>query len=325
MITLRNIRKTFKVAQRDPGFANAVRAMFKRQYRYVHALDGVSFDIADGEMVGYIGPNGAGKSTTIKVMSGILTPDGGECVVDGRTPWKQRKAHVARIGVVFGQRTSLWWDVPVIDSFTLLKDIYTIPDDVYNRNVAQLTELLDLTELLRTPTRQLSLGQRMRCEIAAALLHNPSILFLDEPTIGLDAVSKLQVRAIIKALNASRGVTVILTTHDMSDIEALCTRIMLIGNGAILYDGALDTLRQRYASRTTITAQYEGTLTIPDGLYATDAVQPDGRAILRIDPDAVSVGAAVSKLSAVNSITDIHVASASAEEMVVELYRELKL
>ncbi|MCI8395973.1 MAG: ATP-binding cassette domain-containing protein, partial [Acutalibacter sp.] len=188
--------------------------------------------------------NGAGKSSTIKVLSGVLTPDGGECRVDGRVPWKQRVKHVAQIGVVFGQRSQLWWDVPVIDSFELLKDIYKIPDALYRKNVGDLTELLDLSQLLRTPTRQLSLGQRMRCEIAASLLHSPKILFLDEPTIGLDAVSKLAVRDFVKRLNKEHKTTVILTTHDMQDIEALASRVILIGKGKILLDGTLDDIRR---------------------------------------------------------------------------------
>lgn len=244
MIEVSQLRKTFRVARRDKGFGNAVKALFHREYEEVHALDGITFSIREGEMVGYIGPNGAGKSSTIKVLSGVLTPDSGQCTIDGRVPWKQRVKHVARIGVVFGQRSQLWWDVPVIDSFELLKDIYKVPDSVYRRNVDELTQLLDLSQLLRTPTRQLSLGQRMRCEIAASLLHSPKILFLDEPTIGLDAVSKLAVRDFVKRINQERKTTVILTTHDMQDIEALASRVILIGKGKILLDGTLDDIRR---------------------------------------------------------------------------------
>ncbi len=244
MIEVSHLRKTFRVARRGAGFSQAVKALFHREYQEIHALDDVSFTIGEGEMVGYIGPNGAGKSSTIKVLSGILTPDGGECLVNGRVPWKDRTAHVKEIGVVFGQRTQLWWDVPVIDSFELLKEIYAIPDETYRKNRQELTELLDLGELLRTPARQLSLGQRMRCEIAASLLHSPKVLFLDEPTIGLDAVSKLAVRDFIKRLNAERKTTVILTTHDMQDIEALASRVILIGKGKILLDGTLKDIRR---------------------------------------------------------------------------------
>ena len=228
MIVMQDICKTYKVARRNAGFGEAVRAFFRREYDMVTALDHVSFTIHDGETVGYIGPNGAGKSTTIKILSGILTPDSGTCLVDGRTPWKNRIDHVAQIGVVFGQRSQLWWDVPVIDSFELLRDIYGISPATYTANLDELTELLSLGELLRTPARQLSLGQRMRCELAASLLHSPKILFLDEPTIGLDAVSKIAVREFIVKRNQTHGTTVILTTHDMQDIEAITKRIILI-------------------------------------------------------------------------------------------------
>lgn len=244
VIEVKDLRKTFRIARREAGFGEAVKALFHREYEYIHALDGISFTISDGEMVGYIGPNGAGKSSTIKVLSGILTPDSGICQVDGRTPWKERTRHVKEIGVVFGQRSQLWWDVPVNDSFELLKEIYSIPSPVYRKNVDELTELLNLQQLLRTPTRQLSLGQRMRCEIAASLLHDPKIIFLDEPTIGLDAVSKLAVRDFIKRLNQERHTTVILTTHDMQDIEALASRIILIGKGQVLLDGGLEDIRR---------------------------------------------------------------------------------
>ena len=193
--------------------------------------------------MGYIGPNGAGKSSTIKILSGILTPDSGTCVIDGRVPWKDRRAHVSQIGVVFGQRSQLWWDVPVIDSFELIRDIYAVTEDVYKRNLRDLTDLLNLSEILKTPARSLSLGQRMRCEIAASLLHDPRILFLDEPTIGLDAVSKIAVREFVLDMNKRRGTTVILTTHDMQDVEALAQRVLLIGKGRILLDGTLDDIR----------------------------------------------------------------------------------
>ena len=243
MITMEHVCKSYKVAKRNAGFGEACKALFHREYEEIHALNDVSFTINDGEMVGYIGPNGAGKSSTIKILSGILTPDSGQCLVDGRVPWKNRIRHVEQIGVVFGQRSQLWWDVPVIDSFELLKDIYSISEGTYRTNLDELTELLNLGELLRTPARQLSLGQRMRCEIAASLLHSPRILFLDEPTIGLDAVSKLAVRDFIKKQNQVHGTTVILTTHDMQDIEALTRRIILIGKGQILMDGTLEDIK----------------------------------------------------------------------------------
>ena len=220
-IEVRGLAKTFRVAERLPGLAGAFRGLFHRRMRDVHALGGVDFDIERGELVGYIGPNGAGKSTTIKILAGILNPTAGTCRVDGLTPWRDRRRHVARIGVVFGQRTQLWWDLPVIESFDLLRDIYRIPAAAYRDNRDRLIALMDLEPLLDVPVRQLSLGQRMRSDLAAALLHGPSLLFLDEPTIGLDAVSKLAIRDFVRELNREAQVTVLLTTHDMDDIEAL--------------------------------------------------------------------------------------------------------
>ncbi|GHU98359.1 ABC transporter ATP-binding protein [Spirochaetia bacterium] len=246
MIELHDIRKTFRVAKRKKGAGAAIRSLFHREYETVRALDGISFTVQTGEIAGFIGPNGAGKSTAIKIMSGILVPDSGECRVGNTVPWKDRSHYVGRIGVVFGQRTQLWWDVPVQDSFELLKDIYKTPEAVFKNNLDELTTILELEPLLKTPLRQLSLGQRMRCEIAASLLHSPQVLFLDEPTIGLDAVSKLAVRRFITHLNKTKGITVILTSHDMNDIEALTDRIILIGKGNILYDGSLGKIRERY-------------------------------------------------------------------------------
>ena len=243
MIEVEHLTKIYRVARRSAGMKEAIRALGHSTYEEIRALDDISFSVKEGEMVGYIGPNGAGKSSTIKILSGILTPDGGTCLVNGRVPWKERKAHVKEIGVVFGQRTQLWWDIPVGDSFELLRDIYEVPEHAYRRRLAELTELLKLEELLRTPARQLSLGQRMRCETAAALLHSPKLLFLDEPTIGLDAVSKLALRQFIREENLRNRTTVILTTHDMQDIEALAERIILIGKGRVLMDGSFEDLR----------------------------------------------------------------------------------
>ncbi|MCM1188972.1 MAG: ATP-binding cassette domain-containing protein [bacterium] len=278
MITMENVCKTYRIAKRNAGLAEACRAFFRREYEVIHALEDVTFTIGDGEMVGYIGPNGAGKSSTIKILSGILTPDSGYVAVDGKPLWNAGKGapltrkerysrieHVRRIGVVFGQRSQLWWDVPVIDSFELLKDIYSIRDSVYQNNLQELTEALSLGELLKTPARQLSLGQRMRCEIAASLLHDPDILFLDEPTIGLDAVSKLAVRDFVKQRNQSRGTTVILTTHDMQDIEAIASRILLIGKGRILMDGGLDDIRRGGESMDETLAELYRTYEIQEG------------------------------------------------------------
>lgn len=244
MITVDHVSKSYKLAKRNSGFKEAVGALFHREYETVRAINDISFTVSDGEMVGYIGPNGAGKSSTIKILSGILTPDSGTVTINGRIPYKDRKAHVREIGVVFGQRSQLWWDVPVIDSFELLRDIYSVPKSTYNNNLEELTELLNLSEILKTPTRQLSLGQRMRCEIAASLLHSPKILFLDEPTIGLDAVSKLAVRDFIQKINKEHHTTVLLTTHDMQDIESIADRVLVIGKGSLLLDGSFDDVKK---------------------------------------------------------------------------------
>ena len=241
MIEMKGISKTYRVRKREAGLGNAVKALFSREYTKIRALNDMSFTIPDGQIVGYIGPNGAGKSTTIKILSGILRPDSGECSVDGMIPWQDRKRYVSHLGVVFGQRSQLWWDVPVMDSFCLLRDIYRVPEQSFRQNLERLREQLDLGKFLTAPARTLSLGQRMRCEIAAALLHSPDILFLDEPTIGLDAVSKL--REFIRAENRDRKTTVILTTHDMQDIDALCHRVLLIGKGRQLLDGSIEQIR----------------------------------------------------------------------------------
>ena len=243
MIEMKGICKTYRVRRREAGLGNAVRSLFSQDCTDIPALREMTFSIPDGQIVGYIGPNGAGKSTTIKILSGILRPDSGACTVDGLTPWTDRKRHVARLGVVFGQRSQLWWDVPVMESFLLLRDIYRTPEETFRENRDRLTDLLELGDLLKTPARMLSLGQRMRCEIAAALLHGPQVLFLDEPTIGLDAVSKLKVRSFILEQNRLCGTTVLLTTHDMQDVDALCSRVLLIGKGQLLLDGDTAQIR----------------------------------------------------------------------------------
>jgi len=252
MIEVLHLRKQFKVYERKESLRDAFSSFFFPKWKWVHALEDVSFHINPGEIIGYIGPNGAGKSTTLKIMSGILLPTSGTCKVMGMIPWKNRIEYVRQIGVVFGQRSQLWWDVPVLDSFLLLKEIYRIEEKRYKTSLSRLVDILQLQDLLPKPVRQLSLGQRIKCEIAASLLHQPSILFLDEPTIGLDAVAKIAIRKFIQRINDENKVTVILTTHDMHDIEALTNRVILIGKGRTLFDGNVSLLKEKYTTDHSI-------------------------------------------------------------------------
>jgi ABC-2 type transport system ATP-binding protein len=319
-VVVEDLVKTFRVAERKKGMLGALTGVVTRRHRTVRALDGVSFTLEAGELVGYIGPNGAGKSTTVKVLSGILVPDSGRCEVMGRVPFRDRIEHVRRIGVVFGQRTQLWWDLPVIESLELLRDIYRVPAADYRRTRDELIELLSLRPLLDTPVRQLSLGQRMRCDLAAALLHSPPMLFLDEPTIGLDAVAKLAVRDFVKRLNRERGVTVILTTHDMDDIEELCRRVVVIGRGRILCDGTLDDLRLRVRRERRLIVDLD------DGVERVDdpdaeVIRRDGpRFHLSFDPARVAPADLIGRIAARYPVRDLFVENPPIEEIVAELY-----
>jgi ABC-2 type transport system ATP-binding protein len=324
-IVVENLTKSYRIAERQEGRWGTLRAFARPRYRSVEALGDVSFSLEAGELVGYIGPNGAGKSTTVKVLSGILVPDGGRCEVMGRVPWRERVAHVRRIGVVFGQRTQLWWDLPVVESFELLRDIYAVPPAEYARARNELVALLDLAPLLDVPVRQLSLGQRMRCDLAAALLHAPDILFLDEPTIGLDAVSKLAVRAFVQRLNRERGVTVILTTHDMDDIEALCSRVVMIAGGRILSDGPLDALRARAGRERWLILD----LLDPEAPVADPQAEvirrEGGRVTLRFDPTATPTADLIGRVSArlgAGGVRDLFVQDPPIEEIIARLYGE---
>lgn len=246
IITAINLRKTYKTYEREQGFWNAIKSLIRRKYVYKKAVKGISFHVDEGEILGYIGPNGSGKSTTIKILTGILTPDSGHAKVMGFIPWKQRRKYVKNIGVVFGQKSQLWWDLPPSETFLLIKDIYEIPDKIFKQRVEYFTKLLDIKEISKTQVRNLSLGERMRCEIIAALLHNPKVVFLDEPTIGLDVVAKDRIRKFIKKINEEEKTTFILTTHDMDDVEELCKRVIIIDKGAKIYDGPLSNVRKKY-------------------------------------------------------------------------------
>jgi ABC-2 type transport system ATP-binding protein len=263
-IIVERLAKAYRVSEREPGVAGAVKGLLRRRYRLVHALEDVSFSLERGELLGFIGPNGAGKSTTIKILAGILRPDAGRVEVEGLVPYAARIQHVARIGVVFGQRTQLPWDLPVTDGLELLRDIYRVDRARYARTRDELVAMLRLESLLHQPVRQLSLGQRMRAELAAALLHEPRLLFLDEPTIGLDAPSKLAVRQFVRRLNRERGVTVLLTTHDMHDIEAVAERVVVIGHGRVLADGTFAGLRSRIAEQSAADEEADRPLAIEE-------------------------------------------------------------
>jgi ABC-2 type transport system ATP-binding protein len=319
-ILVQDLVKTYRVAERDPGVLGAMRGLMSRRYRTVEALKDVSFSLEAGELLGFIGPNGAGKSTTIKILSGILRPDGGRVEVDGRVPHLDRIKHVAGIGVVFGQRTQLWWDLPVIEGFDLLRDIYRVDPVRYRATRDELVAMLRLDRLLDQPVRQLSLGQRMRAEIAAALLHEPRILFLDEPTIGLDAPSKLAVREFVKTLNRERGVTVLLTTHDMHDIEALAERVIVIGHGRVLADSPFEALRRTVLSERRLFVDFANDA--PEiALPGVTVRARDGRSLeLAFDPEVLSAPALIAAIAADHAVEDIHVEQPAIEEVIARFY-----
>lgn len=323
-IEVKQINKTFKVPVKEKGRFGTLKTFFNRKYKEVKAINNISFSIKKGEIVGYIGPNGAGKSTTIKVLSGILVPDSGSVIIDKKVPWKERKEYVGQIGVVFGQRSQLWWDIPAIDTFNLLKDIYKIPEEKYQKKLNELIDLLNLKDIVNVPVRQLSLGQRMRCEIAASLIHSPKILFLDEPTIGLDAISKKIVRDFIKKLNKKDNVTVILTTHDMADIEALAKRIILIGKGEVLYDGTLKKLKDNYDYLRKITITTNDKLTLEKDYIVEEHKTKDTIEYI-IDIRKVEISDFIKLISSKISIIDIDIDSGNIDDLIVRLYEEYKI
>ncbi|MDO4962710.1 MAG: ATP-binding cassette domain-containing protein [bacterium] len=323
-IDVKNINKTFKVPIRCEGRFGALKSFINRKYKYIKAIDDISFSIDKGEIVGYIGPNGAGKSTTIKILSGILIPDNGNVLIDKKIPWKNRREYVKNIGVVFGSRSQLWWDIPAIDSFNLLKDIYKLDDIEYRKTLNELIELLNLKDIINIPVRQLSLGNRMRCEIAAALIHRPKILFLDEPTIGLDAVSKKIVRDFIKKINKKDKVTVILTTHDMQDIEALAKRIILIGKGKVLYDGTLTKLKNNYDYLRKVKVKTNDKVNINKDYIVSQIANKDEIEFI-IDIRKVELSEFIKLISSKISIIDIDVDTGNIDELIIKLYEDFKI
>lgn len=326
IIQVNALSKEYKVTRRDSGIKNALKSFVKRDYRIVKAVDNVSFSIKEGEIVGYIGPNGAGKSTTIKMLSGILKPDRGTINIMGMDPMVDRIKYVKEIGVVFGQKSQLWWDIPAEDSFDLLKDIYKIPDDEYEKNKKELIEILHLEEIVKSPVRQLSLGERMKCELVASLLHNPKILFLDEPTIGLDAVSKVIVRDFIKKINKKKKVTIILTTHDMADIESLTDRLIMIGHGKKLYDGSVRDIKKKYSNEKIVEIIYEGKIKNRPISTDVDIVEDtDGLMRIKIDTRKTRISDIVYEYSKVCEIKDINVIETGIDEIIYKLYTEFQV
>jgi ABC-2 type transport system ATP-binding protein len=323
LIDVHRLEKTFRVAEHRAGVLGAVTSLVHREYRLVRAVRDVSFGIERGEMVGCLGPNGAGKSTTIKMLTGILVPSGGQLEVFGMVPHRRRKQVAQRIGVVFGQRTQLWWDLPLIDSLELLRYIYQVPAERYARNVSRLRELLDLDGFLRTPVRQLSLGQRMRGDLAAALLHDPEILYLDEPTIGLDVVAKHRVRDFLREINRQEGATVLLTTHDMADVEQLCSRVLIIDHGTLLYDGTLDGIRDRLGTERTLVVDLAEDVAQPLTIRGAVEIRADGpRRWLQFNRLETTAAELIAEVAARYPLHDLTIEEPDIESIVRRIYEE---
>ncbi len=320
-IEAQSLSKTYTRLTTPAG--GGISRLWKREKQHVAALSGASFSIKRGELVGLIGPNGAGKSTTVKLLTGILTPTDGSCTVDGRVPWTDRKEHVRHLGAVFGQRTQLWWDVPIRDSFLLLRDIYDVDNAAWQKRLDALTEALELGEFLNAPLRQLSLGQRMRAELCGSLLHAPELLFLDEPTIGLDAVSKLKLRAFLREENARNGTTILLTTHDMEDMLALCSRVMVLGHGKLLYDGALDALLKQYDTVHTLRVVFEEA---PNLNSLPASVTREGDAfILTYEPAVTPTSELLPRVLSAGRVREMTLKEQNVDELIARMYKEMAL
>lgn len=323
IIDVQNISKTFKIAKRKTGFKGALANIFHPEHEYKKAVNDISFNIKEGEMVGFIGPNGAGKSTTVKMLSGILYPDSGNINIAGYIPHKQRKEYVANIGVVFGQKSQISWDLSPLDSYEVIKHIYKIPDKKYKENIERFTELLDMQKFIYQPVRQLSLGQRMRADIAAALLHSPKIVFFDEPTIGIDVVGKEKIRSFIKTLNKTDNITMIFTTHDMQDIEKTCERLIIIDDGKKLYDGSLDAIKSNYVSSRIIEAEFEQLpekIDIPD-VTVSDVDKNRMKKFITFDTSKTSINSLMSTLLNNYSIKDISVKEPEIDAIISDIYQ----
>lgn len=322
IIRVQNLKKTFKVYRHHRGLRGSLRNLFTREHHLIHAVNGISFDIKKGELVGYLGPNGAGKSTTMKMLSGLLVPTEGEIIVAGRVPWKERTEHVSNIGTVFGQRTTLWWDLPVIESLNLLKHIYKIPQFRFERNLDEFRQILELDEFIDTPVRSLSLGHRMRADLCAALLHEPPVLFLDEPTIGLDVVAKERIRRFIRHINQQRATTIILTTHDISDIARLCQRVIIIDLGRLIFDGSLDTITERFGTRRELIVDFAEPYENLE-LEGARLVDQDGlRVWYQFERTEITASQLINRLSNQFRIRDLSVQEPDIEETIRRIYEE---
>lgn len=320
-IEVKNISKDFKVNKRSAGIPGMIANMFVPKFEIKKAVNDLSFTIEKGEMVGFIGPNGAGKSSTIKMLSGILCPDKGSITVGGFIPYKQRKSYVGNIGVVFGQKSQLQWDLPVIDSFELLRAIYRIPEEKYKRNLERFTEMLDMKSFINQPVRQLSLGQRMRSDIVASLLHSPEIVFFDEPTIGVDIIGKETIRSFIKELNEQDKVTMIFTTHDMQDIEQTCKRIIIIDKGSLMYDGSLQEIRSKYGTSRRLIAEFnEDTAVAPIKNVIIEDLK-DRKASFTFDNNVVDVNKLMHEVLEKYSVHDVTVAEPEIESIIQKIYK----
>lgn len=327
MIKVENLSKEFKISKKYPGFKGALRSFFSTEYTIKKAVDDISFEINDGEIVGYIGANGAGKSTTIKMMTGILTPSSGRIIVDGVIPYENREKNAKNIGVVFGQKTQLWWDLPVSETFPLLKDIYGVSDEDYEERMNYFKEILGLDEFFLSPVRTLSLGQRMRADLAAALIHNPKIIYLDEPTIGLDVVVKESVRKAIKNINEKYGTTIILTTHDLNDIEELCNRIITIDKGKKIYDGELEGVKEQFGYLTTIEIQLKDKSNIEKINFARfkdddfKLNMKESKVSITFNKNNISSADIIGEVMKKSKVIDFNIKETSIEDIVKKMYK----
>ncbi len=322
VIETRDLRKVFRSVKRVPGALGALRTLFSHSYEDRVAVAGLTMALEPGELVGYIGPNGAGKSTTIKMLTGILVPSSGEVRVEGIVPWQRRKENARNIGVVFGQRSQLYWDLPLVESFELLRAIYSIPVLQYRKNLDEFVEMLEMQDFLSTPVRQLSLGQRMRGDFAAAMLHGPRIVYLDEPTIGLDVVAKEAIRQFIARINAERGTTVILTTHDLADVERLCRRIILIDKGALIYDGDIGRIKDEYGRFRTLVVHLAEPVAAPF-LEGAELAGADGSVVrFRFDRNRQRADQLVRQASERYRVEDVSIEEPDLESIIRRIYVE---